>query len=592
MSLAQSPLQAYGLLDPVVKQQAPVYPVVTGSRAVSYQVTSPSSISDGSTGGQLAFDINPAHENVYVDRRMYLRLPVRMKINLPASTGVQTVRILQANAFGLRSFPAQKAMDTIVLNINGLPSSIEIGKILSALELFNIEDRLRKVDFSKCATYPLCQSTAFSDLFTLHAGVTSPLVEARNPLASNATSANLYHGGQFTVINNAATSGTAGEAWVDFVTVEPLYISPLYFGPIQDDNSAFLGVNSMSIQFNFSSGGGNRMIALDGMGAASPLFDTEAHARAALITCTMYFQAFTSTGNATIDLIPFTYQTNQSQAAVLVKQLAPSEIDENLKLKVKNYPYVQTRVWVTSIGAVASAGTGTAVSQNMQLSSVPSRVYAYVRAKDSVLRATPCIPDTFLQINNCAVQWGVDSRLNGASMEQLYDIACINGCELSWADWSANPINRGLVATAWGTAGNTNQYVGSGSVLAFGPMDLGLPLRQAPGKSEHFNLQVSVGYTNKGAQSLSCDLFVVVVSQGIFSIYDGQASALLGILSENDVLNANKQAMSGMLDYNEVRELYAGATSNAMKEEMQAALKKAAPVAAPANRKSLRERLA
>lgn len=580
MSLAVSPLSVYGVLDPVVTQQSPTYPVVSGARAVSYQVVAPNSVSDASTGGNLQFDVNPAHENVYLDRRIYLRLPVRMKIDIATGTTgcVDAKKIINANGFALRSFPAQKAMETIVMNINGLPSSIEIGKVISALELFNIKDRMRNIDFSKCATYPICQSEAFSNL----AGT------SRSPLAlrSAGPQGALNLGTEFTVISNADTASNGGSAWVDFVSCEPLYLSPLYFGPIQDDHSAFLGINSMSLQFNFASGGGSRMVAIDPMQGG--LFNDEAAARAASVTCTMYFQNHAASPNTTA----WSY-LNQSQAAVLVKQLAPSEIDENLKLKIKNYPYTQVRVWNTSIGSVAAAASSSVVSQNMQLASVPSRVYAYIRLKDSELRRNPFHPDTFLQIPSMSCLWGVDSRLNGASQEHLYDIAAINGLDaVDWQSWNGNGINLAGAAATFGTTGNSVKYTGCGSVISFGPMDLGLPLRQAPGKSEYFNLQLTLNYKNQTALALNVDLFVCVVSQGIYSIYDGQSSALLGILSENDVLNANKSAMSSMLTYGEAREVFAGSAMGDLKGEMKAVMESAKPAASKGvSRKTLRERL-
>jgi len=575
MSLAVSPLSAYGVLDPVVMQQSPTYPVVSGSRAVSYQVVAANSVSEGSTGGNLQFDVNPAHENVYLDRRIYLRLPVRLKL---AVTGCEnTVRVINANGFGIRSFPAQKAMETIVMNINGLPSSIEIGKVISALELFNIKDRMRNIDFSKCATYPICQSEAFANL----AGT------ARSPLAlrSAGPQGALNLGQEFTVVSNAVTSGAAGVGIVDFVTCEPLYLSPLHFGPIQDDHSAFLGINSMSLQFNLASGGGSRMIAVDPLQGG--LYTSESTARATNAICTMWFQNHVnSNGSESAWSYP-----NQSQPAVLVKQLAPSEIDENLKMKIKNYPYTQIRVWNTGIGNKATGSAASqVVSSNMQLASVPSRVYAYIRLKDSELRRNPFHPDTFLQITSLNCLWGVDSRLTGASQEHLYDIACINGLDaVDWQSWNGNGINLAGAAATFGTV----KYTGCGSVLSFSPMDLGLPLRQAPGKSEYFNLQLTVGYKNQTAYDQSVDLFVCVVSQGIYSIYDGQASALLGILSENDVLNANKSAMSSMLSYGEAREVFAGSAMGDLKGEMKAVMESAKPASSKGvSRKTLRERLA
>ena len=325
------------------------------------------------------------------------------------------------------------------------------------------------------------------------------------------------------------------------------------------------------------------MICIDPV-SNTGIFATEALARAANVTCTMYFQNFTSSGNATAWSYP-----NQSQCAILVKQLAPSEVDENLKLKIKNYPYTQTRVFVTSIGNVTAGAAATSVtSANMQLASIPPAVLAWIRPKDSVLRQNPFFPDTFFAISQMTAVWGVDNRLNGASQEQLYDIAVINGLEKDFQSWAGIGINGDVSGSTYGT--QSIQYAGCGSVCKFGPMDLGLPLRQAPGKSEYFNLQLTLQYQNVATAGLitNADLFVCVVSQGVYSIYDGQASSTLGILSENDVLNANKAAYSHMLSYNEAREVFGGAMADNLKQEMKSVLEHGPNKVA---RSTLRERL-
>ena len=580
MSLAIEPLAAYGLLDPVVMQNAKTYPVVTGARAVSYQVNAPTSISGG-VSGQIYFDVNPAHENVYVDRLMYVRLPVRMKIDL--GTNANTIDgkyILREGCFGLRSFPIQKALDTIVLNINGLQSSIEIGKIMSALELFDVKQRMRQVDCSKCATYPINQSQQFSSLYGT----------ARNPLGLRGAGPEgaLNLGSQYTVLLNAATAGGAGTstgvAWVDFVSVEALHLSPLYFSAAQDDHSAFLGINSMSIQLNIGQGAGNRMIAIDPVSNDGILTEANAYLASCNVTCTMWFNDFTQ--DSAVSAIAFSYPS-QSQCAILVKQLAPSEVDENLKLKIKNYPYTQTRVFITNIGSLASGASWSNASANMQLASIPPAVLVWGRVKDSLLRQNPFYPDTFLAMSALTAVWGVDNRLNGASVEQLYDISVINGLEVDFQSWAGIPFARTGQTTNFGKS--AYRFAGCGSVCKFGPMDLGLPLRQAPGKSEYFNLQVTPTFTNVAANTLTnCDLFVCVVSQGVYSIYDGQASSTLGILSENDVLNANKTAYSHMLSYNEAREVFGGAMADNLKQEMKSVLEHGPNKVA---RSTLRERL-
>lgn len=581
MSFApQEPLKPYGVLDPLIRQYEKVQPIEVGPQYVNYQVIAGTSITDASTGGRIEVDVNPASENIYIDRRIYLRLCCRLKINIATSTtGCQNgVNIIREGAFSLRSFPAQKAMESLRMHINNFPVDVEIGKIMSALELFNISERCKRLDLSKCATYPICQSSEFSTLYGT----------ARNPLAlfSEGPAGSLPHGAQFTVISNTATASQGGTAWIDFVSTEPLFLSPCWFGPLEDDNAAFLGVNQMSLSMSFATGGGNRMIAIDPSSpAGTPLFNSEANARAASVTCTMYFQNFTSSGDSTA----WSYDRS-SQTAVLVKQLTPSEIDKNLSMRVKYYPYAKTRVWVTSIGSISSGSSSSVVSANMQHNSIPVKNYFFIRPKDSVLRQNPFLPDTFIQIYKAEVLAGNQTRLNDASPEQLYDVSVRNGLEVPYMSWSGEGIPQS-VASGFGTA--SKQYAGCGSVIAFSPLDLGLPLRQAPGKSEYFNMQITAYYENTTDLALNCDLFVVSVYSGGLFLFEGQAIAQTGLISENDVIAAQDYALRGMQSYKEVQHMYGAGMDEDVKHELQQVVKKASAPAAgrKVSRKTLRARL-
>lgn len=552
MSLSLEKIIPVTMHDPRVIQQERIFPVLKGGEQVLYKQWGTTSVSDSS----MTFQCPPPSANLYVDRRIHLKVPCRVKITSAATTFDNAVFPAVAGKIALRSFPIQKALETVQLTINNQAMSINIGDVLSALEHFNMDRKIKAIDLSKCATYPCAFAQEFVSL----------LNTARSPLAINSSVSdqNIPKNQMFAVpVNTVTSSGGAGASSfgadglvVDFVSCEPLFLSPLYFGDARNDDAAFYGVSSMSFTFNFNGAPGNRMIAIDGQG----LVTTDAAAR--LLTMTSQI-ALTPGSVTNLSAVAWSYP-DDTTPQLFFQYITPQLVDRGqASAKVLNYPYYNIERYPTA-GGVATARSGATLvdlpinSTNVQLNSIPTKIYIFARPDNSQMQLNPFNPDCFLRLKSLNLQWANRSGLlASASRQQLYDISVRAGCTMSWADWSGDAIVGGAAGATYGAV--AQGYRGSGSVMAIDPIDLGLDSIDAPGKLDQITLQVNAVFQNISTAAVSnATLYVVAVSAGVFTLYNGQASSLIGVLNSNDILNSHNQAGAKMLNYNEARNLYGG----------------------------------
>lgn len=109
MSLALEKLTPITVNDPRIVQEPRVYPVLKGANEVLYKRFTTTSVSQSS----INFSCPPPSQHVYVDRRVHLVLPVRITMT---ATGLDPGQLLlNPNQCCLRSYPAQKALDTVLI---------------------------------------------------------------------------------------------------------------------------------------------------------------------------------------------------------------------------------------------------------------------------------------------------------------------------------------------------------------------------------------------------------------------------------------------------------------------------------------------
>ena len=556
MSLALQALTPIVVNDPRIIQQPRLFPVLKGGQEVLYKRYTTTSVSQSS----ITFSCPPPSQLLYTDRRIHLSLPVRLTLT---ATGVDPNQyILNPNQCCLRAYPISQAMDTIQMTLNNQSLSINMGDVISAMSHFNIDRKLRAIDYSKCPTYGTHQAQDFTSLFGANRSCMSLYGDGLDGLAPQAF--------PFTIVsqendNNGVGTSTA-KTVVDFVSTEPLFLSPLYWGSFDDNDSAFFGLRTFDINFNFLNNGGNRMIAIDkdsvGVAYNPTTFNTE-----------MQFSGFAG---------GFSYADNVPR--MLFQYLTPQATDTNVGLnKILNYPYFNVERFPTDLGQQILPGVQTTItSNNIQLNSIPSKMYMFVRKRNQDLNSDPFSPDTFFQINNLSLQWGNrNGVLSSADARQLYDLAVKNGCTLSWAAWSGEKMNAPALASA-GFGTPAQQYSGSGGIVALDPIDLGLNDISSPGKLEQMMLQAQIVVTNVSNNPINATFYVVVISQGIFSIYNGQSSAMIGVLTSDNILKAHKQTGHAMISYADVRRVNGGNFLSDVKNKLMSIWSKVKPYVGPA----------
>lgn len=90
---------------------------------------------------------------------------------------------------------------------------------------------------------------------------------------------------------------------------------------------------------------------------------------------------------------------------------------------------------------------------------------------------------------------------------------------MTWAAWSGQGMNSFKTA-ANGFGLPANQYSGTGAVLALDMLDIGLESLDAPGKLAQLMLQMNVAVKNVSKATITPTLYVIAVSQGIFSVFE------------------------------------------------------------------------
>ena len=332
----------------------------------------------------------------------------------------------------------------------------------------------------------------------------------RNPLASywdsNDCSAMGRSGFSIVSFTNTDTNATI----IADIT-EPLFLSPFLYG--QGQEPGFIGVQNMD--FTWTLGNLSRMWSHSDAGG--------------------------SVFNANFPSVTI------GQPSLLFRYITPQSMETIPR--VMTYPYYVIQRYPTEqLAAIAPLGITTIPSQNIQLQSIPRRFYIYVRQRNQDL--TFLDTDTFFSIENISVNWNNRSGvLASAQKQDLYSIARKNGINMSWTQFS------GETTVFSGSDNITYGTIGSLIAIDMGK-DIGLRSDEAPGLLGTYQLQINVLCKNVNTlKSLVPALYIVVVSEGSYTIMNNTSIPQIAVLSKMDIINA--QAMKG-IDYEEARDYYGG----------------------------------
>ena len=501
MSGTYQHLKPVEVLDPrVIVQNERAYAVLKGGNQVTLKQWTSTSISTSS----IQFSVPPPSAAIFVDAKMYIYLPVRLTFTGTPPVG-QT--LIQALRDAPRAWPISSSINTLQCTINNQSVSINLADMIHCLKYFNTDDELLDGDYSMFPNYP-DQTQQYGDLFGSNRSQFSQY-------ADGIKGAVMQRGSYpFTVVANPVSAGVPVTAIIDVAFCEPIVLPPLYFG--SSNRSAFFNVSSMDFNITFEGNVAARMWSHDDIGATN-----------VITSSTATFGGMVS-GPATAFL-------GGQLPLLLINYITPKEdmvLSPNMPI---SYPYFDVQRYVTQQSAVPAAGTTTIQSNNIQLSSIPRRIYIFVRDSNQFLFNNASLPDAFFQISNLSLQFlNKNGLLASASPMQLYNMAKKNHINMHWVDWSGQPLKQAATLT--------DNLAGIGSLLCIEfATDVGLDSISCPGKLEQAALQVQVTCKNISTRQITPSLYVIAVLEGEFVIPSlGRAMVNVGCISSQDILDAKQ----------------------------------------------------
>jgi|SRR5271154_751755 len=524
MSLSYQPLNPVLVRDPISQvDSSRDYAILKGGNQVTWKRYTTTSISNSS----ITWSCPPPSGNVFVDRKQYCLLPVRL-VFTGTTPAVAPGQLLNPQNDAPRAFPLSGNLETLQAAVNGQSFSIFISDMVHALTHYNTETKLHNKDYSETPTY-YDQTQNYSALAA--GNVRNPLSGYQNGIDGCEMQRGAF---PFTILQN-----TAASAVVDMVICEPLFLSPFFWGC--GDASGFYNVTTMDFNLTFLSNA-NRWWSHNQLAASNTISNIQ-----------VYFSNFTNA-------FPAGFSYSESQPLMLFKYITPDEtqvLSPNMPI---TYPYYDVQRYPLDFPAAVPPGMSTfglISSNNLQLNSIPRMMYIYARTQNQSLYAqgTGCnLTDTYLALENINITFAnYTGLLSSASKWQLYQIATKNGCGMNWTQWSGELEND---SSNWTVP--VAQYGTMGSVLAVEfATDLGLPSDMCPGLQGQFQLQITAQFRNTSNANINATLYVIIVSEGSFTIPGlNSATRQLGVITKSDILNAKSRPG---VTYDQIREsLYGG----------------------------------
>lgn len=453
------------------------------------------------------FTTNPPGKKNILDRRVMIKVPVTLTFTGPG-TGT-TDLMIQEGRDAFRSFPISSVTQTLTCKINGFPVSIESNQFVHVLENFH-----NKID--SLNTY----QSIYPNMSDNYQNYSDADLSNRNPLGVYSDNPALIPRGAYDMVltNNTNTTCT-----VEAIIYESLVLPPFLF----DDSQAGGLTNLDTLSFNF------------------------------VLSPSLWRIWSRSTANTVpISSLGVVF----GQPSILLNWITPRDT-QYIPDRVR-YPYFQLSRYVNS---QALGGTGTInpgqraglQSQVIQLNSIPRKMYIYAKQSDNVIlqniNNSVYTTDTFLKINRVSLSWdNIDGVLSGSDEVNLYEMSVANGLNYDFTSWKGTTQKIGT------TTASTPEIVGlKGSILCICPgVDFGLRNSQAEGVLDKINFKVDLEVTNVNqTQVITPDLYVLAVYDGYLDIYNNTAQAIIGAVSNADVLST---PVTYDISYHELQKIYGG----------------------------------
>lgn len=460
-----------------------------------------------STAGA-TWNFNTQSENVLIDRRIYARMQFQISFTGTSPIGQP---LLNDEADSPRAFPLGMITQSLKASINGTSFESQYSDVLEALLRYNNPFEQRNHDLS--------QTPSMLDKHQVYADGVGGV---RNPLG-------LYDNGSYeigrgafrvdSIVNPVSVDGvTPTTSIVVFTVTEPLLLSPFLYS-CRHLQSGLYGVKNIGVQFTFKAGQLDRMWS---------------HAVTAGVTITGVTVAIGSGTTA--------------PPTLLVNYLNPPLLDSiGEKPQAPVYQYYKTDTYINDFSqTLAPNASGTFANNAIQLSTIPSSIYLWFTRPNNA--KSYITSDTAFRINSLSVNFlNFAGQFSTMTINDLYSMACKNGCELSWTEFNGLTQNY-----------SSGTVVGlTGSFLKLDVEDLAMPDNMASGVNVNSQLSITANITNiNQAATLGVQCNVVCVYDGVCTVVDGNAISQVGIITQEDVVETRKS--SAWVDFSKAQRMYGG----------------------------------
>jgi hypothetical protein len=453
------------ILDPLVTKPNPTYLLERSGKELNFQNYPCQTYSNSS----IVFQINTPSNQVFVDRKMYLAMQMQTTFQTASGTGTVFPTGLTDNVCALRWYPVNSQSTNMEIQINNSSVNVNGFDYLEPLSRYcwdkEFENSWGSIgpDMHDYGTYQESYNTNLS------------------PLANFFTNSAQQPRGAFagTIVSQNPSNGTAVVNWQ---WAEPILLSPLVFSKMR--TAGFFGVNTITFTFTLGNSLQN-FLSYDNVNGT---------ALAAIGGIT-----------STILNLPPVLQVQY------LSPLIPMPVQDTYL-----YGYSRINEFLYDIGSVGTGATQSFTTNNIQLTSVPSKIFMFVRQRN--MDRSPYTPDIYAYISNANLQYlNKSGILANASPQQLYQLCSTNGFNYSWINWS--------------------QY--SGSVLCFDfNKDMPLDDGYIPGLQVNMNFSASITLQNLQQVPINYTVFTVVLYDGIFSIVNGISQTVINLVEPADIAEA------------------------------------------------------
>lgn len=491
MSLDVSSLNLVQSIDPrldIQQLSKLLYPIETTGTDNLYRVFPIANI----TPSGFTVSANPSNNNVFIDRKIYNQIKFILiftgtsggaGITLLQCAGLPTTVSLAGNtAFydAPRCYALSSTMSNIAVSLNGSKVDTNLQQYIRGLTRYGNNVMCQDQDLGYSPTM-LDQSQQYADLDGFN----------RDPLRGYGDNVLQCPRGGFLnalVTRNDSTGAPGDVAIVELTLMEPIYLSPMN-NACDGDEPGFIQLNTLAETVTFSGRGVNNQ------GLISTLWSHSTDSKS----------TFTS--------FSVTTPTNASNLIYL-------EVQPPLDMVIPQtivYPYVEPYFLQTEKSTSIAPGA-TAVNQqfdNIQLSSIPERVYIWVSKRDQDYTWTDT--DTYCGIPQVSITFNTKPGiLSTATPEMLYNMSVRNKTNSNYRQF----IND----------------VGSVLCLRFGE-DIPLNNLLAPGSRGSYNFTGNMSIKNNYSASIIPSINFLFIYSGTFTISNGRCIKNIGLLTDRDVLS-------------------------------------------------------